>query len=67
MEQKEFLKTIQAYRRRLHLAAFIKYSVFALSVAVAAGILMQAAALLIPLYYVNLYTLLHYLVVRLRQ
>lgn len=57
MEQKEFIKTIQAYRRRLHLAAFIKYSVFALSVAVAAGILMQAAALLIPLYDVNLYTL----------
>lgn len=57
MEQKEFLKTIQAYRRRLNLAAFIKYSVFALSVAVAAGILIQAAALLIPLYYVNFYTL----------
>lgn len=58
MEQKEFLKTIQAYRRRLNLATFIKYSVFALSVAVAAGILIQAAALVIPLYYVNLYTLL---------
>ncbi len=42
MEQKEFLKTIQAYRRRLHLAAFIKYSVFALSVAVAAGIYFRA-------------------------
>ena len=58
MEQKEFLKTIQAYRRRLHLAAFFKYSVFALSIAAAAGILFQTAAFITPLYYVNLYTIL---------
>lgn len=56
MQQKEFLDTIRSYRRRLNLAGFLKKLVFALSVGAGAGILFQAAAFLIPLYYADLYT-----------
>ncbi len=56
MEQREFLKIIQAYRRRLNMAGFLKILLFALCVGAGAGILLQAAAFIIPIYYVNLYT-----------
>lgn len=56
MEQREFLETIHACRRRLNLAGFLKKSVFALSVGAGVGILFQLAAFVVPFYYVNLYT-----------
>ena len=58
MEQKEFLKIIQSFRRRMNIADFLKKSVFALSVGAGAGILFQAAAFFVPFYYVNLYMIL---------
>lgn len=58
MEQKEFLKMIQACRRRLNLAGFLKMLLFALCVGAGVGILFQAAAFILPMYYVNLYTVL---------
>ena len=58
MEQREFLKMIQSFRRRMNLAAFLRRSVFALSVGAGAGILFQAAAFFVPFYYVNLYMIL---------
>ncbi len=56
MERKEFLKEIQACRRRLNQASFFKMLIFALSVGAALGILFQAAAFLTPFYYANHYT-----------
>lgn len=56
MEQREFLKRIHECRRRLNLAEFLNKVVFALCVGAGAGILLQAAALITPLYYANLYT-----------
>lgn len=47
---------IRASRRKLNLAGFLKMLVFALSVGAGAGILLQALAFVMPLYYVNVYT-----------
>lgn len=58
MEQKEFLKIIQSFRRRMNIADFLKKSVFALSVGAGAGILFQAAAFFVPFYYAGLCTIL---------
>lgn len=58
MEQKEFLKSIQACRRRMNMADFVTKSVFALSIGAGVGIFIQAVAFLVPLYYANIYTLL---------
>ena len=58
MEQKEFLKIIQICRHRLNLAGFLKILLFALCVGAGVGILFQAVAFVIPLYYVNFYTVL---------
>ena len=56
MEQREFLKIIQAYRRRLNMAGFLRILLFALCVGAGVGILLQAVAFIIPIYYANLYT-----------
>ena len=56
MERKEFLKEIQACRRRLNRASFLKMLIFALCVGAAMGILFQAAAFLTPFYYANHFT-----------
>ena len=56
MERKEFLKIIEKCRRRMNIAGFLEKSVFALCIGAGAGILFQAAAFLVPLYYVNAYT-----------
>ena len=61
MEQREFLKIIRAYRRRMHIADFLRKSVFALSIGAGAGILFQAVAFFVPLYYANLYMVLAFL------
>ena len=58
MEEKEFLKTIRACRRRMDIAEFVKKSVAALSVGAGVGILFQAVAFFVPLYYVNFYMVL---------
>ena len=58
MEQREFLKIIRACRRRMNIAGFFKKSVFALSIGAGAGIILQAAALFVPLYYADLYMIL---------
>lgn len=58
MEQREFLKIIQSCRRRMNMADFVKNSVTALSIGAGAGILIQAAAFLAPLYYAGLYMIL---------
>lgn len=47
---------IRASRRKLNLAGFLKTLVFALSVGAGTGILLQALAFMVPLYYVNVYT-----------
>lgn len=56
MEQREFLETIKACRRRLNLAGYLKKSVFALSVGAGVGMLFQIVAFVTPFYYANLYT-----------
>ena len=56
MEKKEFLKIIQTCRRRMNIAQFLEKSATALSISAGVGILFQAAALLVPLYYVNIYS-----------
>ena len=58
MDQKEFLRMIQACRRRLNLAGFLKMLLFALCVGAGVGILFQVAAFILPIYYVNLYAVL---------
>ena len=58
MEQREFLKIIRAYRRRMHIADFLIKSVFALSIGAGVGILFQAVAFFVPLYYADLYMIL---------
>lgn len=55
MDQREFLETIKACRRRLNLADFLKKAVFALSVGAGAGILFEIVAFVTPLYYAHLY------------
>ncbi|MDE7415138.1 MAG: hypothetical protein K2N44_02305 [Lachnospiraceae bacterium] len=56
MGQSEFVKVIQNCRQRLNLADFMKKLVSALSIGAGVGILFQAAAFVMPLYYVGLYT-----------
>lgn len=56
MDQREFLEMIQACRRRLNLAGFLKKLVSALCVGAGVGIVFQAVSLVIPLYYANVYT-----------
>ena len=56
MEQKEFLKTIQACRKRLNRAKLLKILVFALCIGASVGILFQIIAFFTPFYYANLYT-----------
>lgn len=58
MEKKEFLESIRACRRKLNTRDFLNMLVFALGVGAVVGILFQVIALITPLYYVNLYTLL---------
>ena len=58
MEQREFLKIIRAYRRRMHIADFLIKSVFALRIGAGVGILFQAVAFFVPLYYADLYMIL---------
>lgn len=61
MEQREFLKIIRAYRRRMQIAYFLEKSVFALSIGAGAGILFQAVAFFVPFYYAGLYMILAFL------
>ena len=58
MEQREFLKIIRACRRRMNIADFLKKSVSALSIGAGAGIILQAVAFFVPLYYAGLYMVL---------
>lgn len=58
MEQREFLKIIKGCRRRMNLADFAAKSFLALSIGAGAGILIQAVAFWVPLYYAGLYALL---------
>ncbi len=55
MDKKEFLKAVQACRRKMNIASFMEKTVSALSIGTAAGILFQAAAFFVPLYYAGLY------------
>ncbi len=55
MDKKEFLKAVQACRRKMNIASFMEKTVSALSIGAAAGILFQAAAFFVPLYYAGLY------------
>lgn len=48
MDKKEFLKAVQACRRKMNIALFMEKTVSALSIGAAAGILFQAAAFLFP-------------------
>lgn len=49
MDKKEFLKAVQACRRKMNIALFMEKTVSALSIGAAAGILFQAAAFCSPL------------------
>lgn len=55
MDQNILIKIIKRCRRKLNLAEFLKKLLSALCIGAGAAILFQAAAFLIPLYYVNLY------------
>lgn len=55
MEQREFLRTIGACRRRLNLAGLLRKLVFALGIGAGAGIVFQAVSFVTPLYYANMY------------
>ncbi len=57
-DSREFVDTIQFFRRRINIAAFLSNLVSALFVGAGVGILFQAAAILQPFYYANLYTVL---------
>ena len=65
MEQREFLRIIRACRRRMNIADFVKKSVFALSIGAGAGIILQAVAFFVPLYYADLYMVLAFLLAEL--
>lgn len=65
MEQAEFLKIIRAFRRRMNIADFLQKSVFALSIGAGAGILIQAVAFFVPLYYAGLYMVLAFILAEL--
>ncbi|MDE6389326.1 MAG: hypothetical protein K2L82_16175 [Lachnospiraceae bacterium] len=61
MEQREFLKIIRVFRRRMNIADLLKKSVSALSIGAGAGLLFQVVALFAPLYYADLYMILAFL------
>ena len=65
MEQGEFLRIIRACRRRMNIADFVKKSVFALSIGAGAGIILQAVAFFVPLYYADLYMILAFVLAEL--
>lgn len=48
MEQRAFVKMIHAFRRRMNIASVLQKSIAALCIGAAAGILFQAAALVVP-------------------
>ncbi len=56
MEQKEFLEIIRACKRRLNLAGLLKKLIPALGIGGAVGIVFQVISLMVPVYYVNVYT-----------
>lgn len=56
MEQRAFVKQIQSVQRRMNAASVLHKSVAALCIGAGAGILFQAAALVIPFYYASLYS-----------
>lgn len=56
MDQKAFVRFIQSCRRRLNAAVALRNIVSALMIGAGAGVLLQAAAFVLPFYYVNLYT-----------
>lgn len=58
MDQKAFIRFIQSCRRRLNAALAFGNIVSALIIGAGAGVLLQAAALVLPFYYANLYTVL---------
>ena len=58
MEKKEFLRCIQACRRKLNTRDFLHKLVVALGIGAIVGVLFQIIAFLIPVYYVNLYSVL---------
>ena len=55
-ENREFLDTVQYFRRRIHVADFLSKTVSALFVGAGVGIVFQAVALLQPFYHANLFT-----------
>ena len=57
-ETREFLETIRFFHRRIHIADFLSKLVSALFIGAGVGMLFQAAAFVLPFYYVNLYTVL---------
>ena len=65
MEQREFLRIIRACRRRMNIADFLIKSVSALSIGAVAGIILQAVAFFVPLYYADLYMILAFLMAEL--
>lgn len=56
MEQREFIDIIRSYRRRLNLAGFLNRLMFALSIGAGVGIVFQLLSFVMPIYYVNHYT-----------
>ena len=56
MEQRAFVKMIRAFQRRMNIASVLQKSIAALCIGAAAGILFQAAALVVPFYYASLYS-----------
>lgn len=56
MEQRAFVKQIQSVQRRMNAASVLHKSVAALCIGAGAGILFQAAALVVPFYYASLYS-----------
>ncbi len=57
MEKKEFLRTIRYYRKKLNIAKFVDILIFSLLIGAFVGILFQLLAFIIPLYWVNVYSL----------
>lgn len=55
MEQREFIQTIKTFQRRLNMAGYLKKMVLTLRIGVVIGILIQAVALVMPLYYADIY------------
>lgn len=55
-ENREFLDTVQYFRRRIYIADFLSKTVSALFVGAGVGIVFQAVALLQPFYHANLFT-----------